>query len=62
MMLLPTLFSICRIIIYIFQAWGLWMEDKPHELMDPTLMDSCTPSDMLKCINVGPICVQGQPY
>ncbi|CAH1418807.1 unnamed protein product [Lactuca virosa] len=31
------------------QAWSLWMEDKPHELMDQTLMDSCNPSDMLKC-------------
>ncbi|KAM0009259.1 putative protein kinase RLK-Pelle-DLSV family [Helianthus debilis subsp. tardiflorus] len=42
-------------------AWSLWMEDRPFELLDQTLMKSCNSSEVLKCICVGLMCVQGDP-
>ncbi|KAI7738318.1 hypothetical protein M8C21_012981, partial [Ambrosia artemisiifolia] len=42
-------------------AWNLWREDKPFDLLDQTLMKSCNSSEVLKCINVGLLCVQGDP-
>ncbi|KAL7586335.1 hypothetical protein Lser_V15G40252 [Lactuca serriola] len=42
-------------------AWNLWREDKPFELMDKVLIESCNSSEVLKCINIGLLCVQGDP-
>ncbi|KAI3515276.1 hypothetical protein L1887_14105 [Cichorium endivia] len=42
-------------------AWNLWIENKPLELMDEILMESCNSSEVLKCINIGLLCVQGEP-
>uniref|UniRef100_A0A5B7A748 non-specific serine/threonine protein kinase n=1 Tax=Davidia involucrata TaxID=16924 RepID=A0A5B7A748_DAVIN len=39
-------------------AWELWKEGKSFELTDPTLEDSCTRSEILRCIHVGLLCVQ----
>ncbi|CAI9260067.1 unnamed protein product [Lactuca saligna] len=44
----------------IAQAWKLWVEGKALELMDPTLMDTCNPHEVLKCINIGLQCVNNQ--
>uniref|UniRef100_A0A7N2LLN6 Uncharacterized protein n=1 Tax=Quercus lobata TaxID=97700 RepID=A0A7N2LLN6_QUELO len=42
-------------------AWQLWNEGKGLELIDPTILDgSCLPSDVLRCIHVGLLCVQDQ--
>lgn len=46
--------------MYISQAWKLWVEGKALELMDPTLMDTCNPHEVLKCINIGLQCVNNQ--
>ncbi|KAI3515202.1 hypothetical protein L1887_13983 [Cichorium endivia] len=42
-------------------AWNLWKEDKPFELMDEILTESCNSTEVLKCIIVGLLCVQGDP-
>ncbi|XP_076926284.1 G-type lectin S-receptor-like serine/threonine-protein kinase At4g03230 [Bidens hawaiensis] len=42
-------------------AWSLWIEDRPFELLDQKLMKSCNSSEVLKCISVGLLCVQGNP-
>ncbi|XP_023728515.1 G-type lectin S-receptor-like serine/threonine-protein kinase At1g67520 [Lactuca sativa] len=40
-------------------AWELWNEaGRGLELMDPVLEDSCTPKEVMTCINVGLLCVQ----
>ncbi|XP_042753376.1 G-type lectin S-receptor-like serine/threonine-protein kinase At4g03230 isoform X4 [Lactuca sativa] len=48
-----------RSISLLGHAWNLWKEDKPFELMDQILMESCKSSEVLKCIIVGLLCVQG---
>ncbi|XP_027185928.1 G-type lectin S-receptor-like serine/threonine-protein kinase At4g27290 isoform X2 [Cicer arietinum] len=43
-------------------AWKLWNEGRGIELMDPLLEDDIpTPESILKCIQVGLLCVQEQP-
>ncbi|PQQ13375.1 G-type lectin S-receptor-like serine/threonine-protein kinase [Prunus yedoensis var. nudiflora] len=41
-----------------FQAWELWKEGRGLELMDPTLKDSCTEDQLLRCFHVGLLCVE----
>ena len=44
-----------------YQAWQLWNEGRGLELIDPTILDeSCPPSEVLRCIHVGLLCVQDQ--
>ncbi|CAL2253387.1 unnamed protein product [Prunus armeniaca] len=42
-------------------AWTLWNQEKPLELIDKTLSDSCIISEVLRCIHVGLLCVQRVP-
>ncbi|KAI7738317.1 hypothetical protein M8C21_012980 [Ambrosia artemisiifolia] len=42
-------------------AWSLWKEERPFELLDQTLEKSSNSSEVLKCICVGLMCVQGDP-
>ncbi|KAF3773208.1 Mitogen-activated protein kinase kinase 1 [Nymphaea thermarum] len=39
-------------------AWKLWNEERGVELLDPTLDNSCHIDQVMKCINVGLLCVQ----
>ncbi|GAY67660.1 hypothetical protein CUMW_258370 [Citrus unshiu] len=39
-------------------AWQLWNEGKALELMDPTLDESCSSDEVMRCIHVGLLCVQ----
>ncbi|KAL2901776.1 Cysteine-rich receptor-like protein kinase 10 [Bienertia sinuspersici] len=39
-------------------AWKCWCEEKTSELIDPTLKDSCSTNEVMKCINLGLMCVQ----
>ncbi|WRX26464.1 S-locus glycoprotein domain - like 7 [Theobroma cacao] len=39
-------------------AWHLWSEDKAMDLVDPSIQDSCSPTEVLKCIHIGMLCVQ----
>ncbi|KAM0936063.1 putative protein kinase RLK-Pelle-DLSV family [Dioscorea sansibarensis] len=42
-------------------VWRLWAENKVLEVIDPSLGESWPPSDVLKCIKVGLLCVQEFP-
>ncbi|PON80492.1 Serine/threonine protein kinase [Parasponia andersonii] len=42
-------------------AWKLWKENKPLDLMDITLCETCNVNEFLRCINVGLLCVQDDP-
>ncbi|KAF7822808.1 G-type lectin S-receptor-like serine/threonine-protein kinase [Senna tora] len=42
-------------------AWKLWKEERPIELIDTSLQDSCFLSQILHCIHVGLLCVQQHP-
>ncbi|XP_021808497.1 G-type lectin S-receptor-like serine/threonine-protein kinase At4g27290 [Prunus avium] len=42
-------------------AWRLWKEGRPLELIDEGFGNSCTLSDVLRCIHVSLLCVQLQP-
>ena len=44
-----------------FQAWKLWQEGKALDMMDQKLHASSKPNEILKCINVGLLCVQEDP-
>ncbi|KAM7500881.1 hypothetical protein LguiA_025295 [Lonicera macranthoides] len=39
-------------------AWKLWTEGKAFELMDPVMVDSLSVSEVVKCVQVGLLCVQ----
>ncbi|RHN65552.1 putative protein kinase RLK-Pelle-DLSV family [Medicago truncatula] len=39
-------------------AWNFWSADKGLELMDPLITNSYVPSEVLKCIHIGLLCVQ----
>ncbi|KAJ9179163.1 hypothetical protein P3X46_010982 [Hevea brasiliensis] len=41
-------------------AWELWSEGRGLQLMDPTLEESCSYSEVLRCIHVGLLSVQDQ--
>ncbi|CAN1124011.1 G-type lectin S-receptor-like serine/threonine-protein kinase At4g03230 [Linum perenne] len=44
-------------------AWNLWKEDKAMELLDKSLTKTCNikTTEVLKCINIGLLCVQEDP-
>nr|XP_024923897.2 G-type lectin S-receptor-like serine/threonine-protein kinase At1g11330 [Ziziphus jujuba var. spinosa] len=42
-------------------AWNLWNDGRAWELLDPTVVNSCTMSELLLCIQVGLLCVQENP-
>ncbi|KAB5533883.1 hypothetical protein DKX38_016969 [Salix brachista] len=40
------------------QAWDLWSEGKAMEMVDPSIRDSCNEIEVLRCIQLGMLCVQ----
>lgn len=42
----------------LFQAWKLWNEGKPLELMDTHMEGSFSVNEVIKCIKVGLLCIQ----
>ncbi|KAI9076960.1 hypothetical protein K1719_041036 [Acacia pycnantha] len=42
-------------------AWELWKDGKPLELLDPTIRESYTPNEVIRCIHIGLLCVQENP-
>ncbi|KDP38970.1 hypothetical protein JCGZ_00727 [Jatropha curcas] len=42
-------------------GWRLWMEERPLELVDSLLQSSFSESQVLRCINIGLLCVQRSP-
>ncbi|KAJ1434827.1 S-locus receptor kinase, C-terminal [Sesbania bispinosa] len=39
-------------------AWGQWREGRPLDLIDSSIGDSYSPSEVIRCIHVGLLCVQ----
>ncbi|XP_028788534.1 cysteine-rich receptor-like protein kinase 10 [Neltuma alba] len=42
-------------------AWRLWREGRPLELLDPSLRDSCSKNEVIKCIHMSLLCIQENP-
>ncbi|KAK6932371.1 Serine-threonine/tyrosine-protein kinase, catalytic domain [Dillenia turbinata] len=42
-------------------AWKLWTEGKELEVVDPLLTEHCPTVEVLKCIQIGLLCVQEDP-
>ncbi|CAL5070228.1 unnamed protein product [Urochloa decumbens] len=42
-------------------AWSLWNDDKAIDLVDSSLVESCSPTEALRCIHIGLLCVQDNP-
>ncbi|KAL2327821.1 hypothetical protein Fmac_021248 [Flemingia macrophylla] len=42
-------------------AWRLWNQGRTMELLDEVLGEQCTPSEVIRCIQVGLLCVQQRP-
>ncbi|CAM0952442.1 unnamed protein product [Alopecurus aequalis] len=45
----------------IVYSWNMWKEGKTEELADSSIMDTCSPEEILLCIHVGLLCVQENP-
>jgi hypothetical protein len=43
------------------QAWKHWRDGTPLELLDPTLRDSYSTKEFMKCLQIGLLCVQEDP-
>lgn len=39
-------------------AWKQWKCETPMEIMDPNLKESCCETEVIKCIQIGLLCVQ----
>ncbi|KAL9392647.1 hypothetical protein Peur_016567 [Populus x canadensis] len=42
-------------------AWDLWREEKALDIVDPMLEQSCPPHEVLRCVQIGLLCVQEFP-
>ncbi|KAI5323028.1 hypothetical protein L3X38_032100 [Prunus dulcis] len=42
-------------------AWRLWKAGKELEFVDPLLMESCTKTEVLRCMHIALLCVQEDP-
>ncbi|XP_065862205.1 G-type lectin S-receptor-like serine/threonine-protein kinase At4g27290 isoform X2 [Euphorbia lathyris] len=42
-------------------AYMLWTKGTPLEIVDECLTDSCTPSEVIRCINIALLCAQQRP-
>lgn len=47
--------------VHVFQAWILWMQVRPLELINNALRELCALFEVLRCINVALLCVQRRP-
>ncbi|KAG4980559.1 hypothetical protein JHK82_033801 [Glycine max] len=42
-------------------AWRLWVEERALDLLDKVLEEQCRPFEVIRCIQVGLLCVQRRP-
>ncbi|KAJ1267534.1 hypothetical protein BS78_07G063900 [Paspalum vaginatum] len=45
----------------IAHAWSLWKDGNMHELIDSSIVDSCSLDESLRCIHIGLLLVQDNP-
>lgn len=43
------------------QAWRKWRSETPLEMLDPVLKDSYSHSEVIRCVQIGLLCVQESP-
>ncbi|XP_020982517.1 G-type lectin S-receptor-like serine/threonine-protein kinase At4g27290 [Arachis duranensis] len=43
-------------------AWDLWTKEKPLEIVDDILIESCNLSQVLRCIQISLLCLEQHPY
>lgn len=43
------------------QAWSLWNGGRAMDLVDSSLLESCSASEAMRCIHIGLLCVQDNP-
>lgn len=53
-----TSFRLTEFSSLIGHAWHLWNEEKGMELIDPSIRDSCSQDEVLRCIHLAILCVQ----
>ncbi|XP_057985392.1 G-type lectin S-receptor-like serine/threonine-protein kinase B120 [Hevea brasiliensis] len=53
-----TSFRLTDHVSLVAYAWEVWHGDKAMEAVDPSIRDSCCENEVLKCIQVGMLCVQ----
>ncbi|XP_020185450.1 receptor-like serine/threonine-protein kinase SD1-8 [Aegilops tauschii subsp. strangulata] len=56
---LPHLSEFPNLLAY---AWNLWNDGKPMDMVDSSIADNCSPTEVLRCIHIGLLCVQDNPY
>ena len=49
------------VILHFFQAWGLWKDKTPLDLLDPALAESGNSIEVLRCMIIGLLCIQVDP-
>uniref|UniRef100_A0ACD5V390 Uncharacterized protein n=1 Tax=Avena sativa TaxID=4498 RepID=A0ACD5V390_AVESA len=42
-------------------AWSLWKDCKTMDMVDSSIVDNCSPTEVLRCIHIGLLCVQDNP-
>ncbi|MED6175774.1 hypothetical protein PIB30_081489 [Stylosanthes scabra] len=42
-------------------AWKQWRDGTPFQILDPNLHESCSQMEVIRCIQVGLLCVQENP-
>ncbi|KAL0305855.1 UNVERIFIED_CONTAM: G-type lectin S-receptor-like serine/threonine-protein kinase SD1-1 [Sesamum radiatum] len=47
--------------VFSFGAWKLWTEENPMDLLDASMVVPSAKSEVLRCIQVGLLCVQQRP-
>uniref|UniRef100_A0A2P2MVA4 Uncharacterized protein MANES_16G014000 n=1 Tax=Rhizophora mucronata TaxID=61149 RepID=A0A2P2MVA4_RHIMU len=45
----------------ILQVWRHWRDGTPLEVLDPTLVDTYSRNEVIRCIHIGLLCVQEDP-
>uniref|UniRef100_J3M1Q7 S-locus receptor kinase C-terminal domain-containing protein n=1 Tax=Oryza brachyantha TaxID=4533 RepID=J3M1Q7_ORYBR len=45
----------------LFQAWNLWKDGKQRDFVDTSVLESCSISEVFKCIHIELMCVQDSP-
>jgi hypothetical protein len=45
----------------LLQTWKEWRNGTPLELLDPTMRDSFSKNEVIRCIHIGLLCVQEDP-
>jgi hypothetical protein len=48
-------------LVELVQAWSLWKDGKAIDLVDSSIVETCSPVEALRCIHIGLLCVQDNP-